>query len=309
MLISKVCSVPRFFVAILMVAAVANYTNGQKITSEEVVSKHLASIGSEDARAKLKNIVATGVVQYGVLRQGGAGAGGKIVFASEGTKSLVGMTFSVPTYPGDTFVFDGKNLKIAFAYNNVRSYIGDYLYRYDDVIKEGLFGGTLSTGWPLLAFKDRKSKLEYAGTRKIDGRDVIVLGYSKKGGSDLEIRLFFDGSTYEHIRTEYRRTVSSQIGSAVPSVGGGVASPPSTQGATGARAADASSSQRELRQVLVEEFSNFKKENSLNLPHNYRAYLMLEGAQGTREYEWKAELTAFFINQPLDPSSFDTGPR
>lgn len=209
------------------------------------------------------------------------------------------MTFALPTYPAETVVFDGKKLKVAYAYSNVRSYLGDYLYRYDDVIKEGLLGGTLSTAWSLGALSDRKAKVEFEGTKKVDDKEAYVLSYLPKGGSDLQIKMYFDANNFEHLRTEYRRIISSQAG-------GGIGSPSLNQGAN---SADASSQQREQRQILIEDFSKYKKENGVNLPHAYRIYVMLDGAAGTREYEWKAEFSQFFFNQPLDPGSFNTSSK
>jgi len=283
----------------------------QKLTAEEVVTKHLNSIAKEETRKVLKNQVATGLVDYKILRAGGAGANGKIVFASEGSKSLVGMTFPIPSYPSETIVYDGSKLKVGFVSNNVRSQIGDYLYKYDEIIKEGLFGGTLTTAWPLHDVAGRKAKLAYEGTKKMDGRELHVVSYSKRGGSDVEIKLFFETTTFHHVRTEYRRTVSSQIGSAgVTSAGsGGFAPPPSGQGTSGARAADASASQRELRHVLIEEFADFKSVTGVTVPHSYRVYVMTDNARGTSEHEWKATFSDFFINQPLDPASFNTADR
>lgn len=255
--------------------------SAQKMKAEEIVAKHLEALGSQEARKKLKNQVASGIVQYRVLRKN-TGGDGRIVLASEGSKILFGMTFSIPSYPAETFIFDGKKSKIAFAINNARSEFGDFVYRYQDVLSEGLFGGTLSSAWTLADLSSRKAKVDLDGTKKINDREAYQLTYLPKGGSDLQIAIFIDKETFQHVRTEYRRIISSQQG----------ASP------------DSSAQQREQRQVLIEDFSNYKKENDLSLPHEYRAYIMLEGGAGTREYEYKAEFSQFYFNQPLDAASF-----
>ncbi len=267
-----------FFVLSFGVSASA-----QKLSAEDVLAKHREAIGAE-ALKNTKNHVATGVVQMTVLRQGGVGGDGKIVMASEGAKSLFGMTFNLPTYPAETIVFDGKKYKVAFAVNNARSPLGDYLYRYSDAIKEGLLGGTLSTGWALNDLAARKAKVELDGTKKINDREAYALTYLPKGGSDLEVTVYIDKENFQHLRTEYRRIISASQG----------ASP------------DASSQRRELRENLTEEFSDFKKVNGLLVPHRYRLHLYLEGQfSGTREYEYKAEFSQFYVNQPLDAASFN----
>lgn len=265
----------------------------QKLSPEEIREKHLQSIAGKELLGELKNVLATGTVRYRVMRQGGVGADGRIVFASEAGKSLIAMNFPISTYPSDKFVFDGRKVKIDFAYNNVRSYLGDFLYRYDNIVSDGLLGGVLSTGWPLYGDSADKYKLDVEGKKSINGRELIAVRYAKKGGTDVEIKMFFDPATFSHVRTEYRRLFSSQIGSVT--------------GAQGAAAADASSRVREIRQILIEEFSDFKKESGYNLPHSYRAYILFDDARGTREYEWIATINEFYINQPIDSSVFETG--
>ncbi len=251
--------------------------------TEEIVTNHIKSIGSLEVLAKISNQVALGDISFRILRSGGAGADGKIVLASEDKKILMGMSFSVANYPREVIVFDGENSKISFAYNNVRSPLGNYLYRYSNVLKEGLLGGVLSAGWALKKLDEKKARVEFKGTRKIDGKEVYALSYMPRGGSDLEIYIFIDKENFWHVRTEYRRIISA----------GQSTSP------------DASSSIRERREVLVEDFSDYKQVNGLTLPYRYKIYLMLEG-QTLNEYEWTANFASFLFNQQLDPDSFNT---
>lgn len=255
----------------------------QKLTAEDIIAKHLDSIGTAEVRKNMKNQVATGGVRYKVLRKN-TGGDGKIVFASEGDKILFGMTFSIPSYPAETIIFDGKNSKVGYAISNTRSEFGDFVYRYKDVVSEGLLGGTLSTAWTLADLSSRKAKIDLSGTKKIDGKEAYLLKYFPNGGSDLQIYIYIDKENYRHLRTEYRRTISS------------------IQGLT----PDSSSQQREQRQTMTEDFSDYKKVSDRNLPHSYRLYVMLEGAAGTREYEYKAEFSQFYFNEQLDPKTFAT---
>jgi hypothetical protein len=264
-----------FFLLLLALKA-----QGQdKIKVEEIIAKHLKSIGDQ----KVNNQVATGDVSFRILRSGGAGANGKIVIASEGKKLLLGMSFPVANYPREIIVFDGKDSKVSFAYQNARSPFGNYLYRYTDILERNLLGGVLSTGWALLNESDARISLK--GTKKINGREAYVLDYLPKRGSDLEISIYIDKENFQHLRTEYRRIISA----------GQSTSP------------DASSNLRERREILMEDFSDYKQVNGLTLPHKYRIYLMLEGqTQGLNEYEWTINFNSFLFNQQLDPNSFNT---
>src|SRR6478672_1119939 len=120
---------------LISVFAASGIAYAQKITAEEIVEKHLSSIGPPVARGALVNQVAAGLVEYKVLRAGGRGGNGKIVLASEANKLLFGMTFPMPTYPAETIIFDGKKVRVNFAYNNVRSYLGDFIYKNESMIK------------------------------------------------------------------------------------------------------------------------------------------------------------------------------
>ncbi|MCX7639314.1 MAG: hypothetical protein N2Z23_02565 [Pyrinomonadaceae bacterium] len=251
----------------------------QKLKAEDVLSKHLEKI---EGLSKLKNIVASGTVSFTMLRAGGAGGSGKIVIASEDNKLLLGMSFMIPNYPGETIIFDGKDSKIAFAINNARSEFGNYIFRYPEVLREGLLGGPFLTHWALKKLKSSKAKISLDGIKKVNGREAYVLEYQPKGSFDLEIRIFIDKETFHHVRTEYFRVISAIQG-------------PNP---------DASASRRERREEMIEEFSDYKVVNQIEIPHSYRIYLMIEGQSRTNEYEWKANFSQFFFNQELDPNTF-----
>ena len=255
----------------------------QKMTAEDVIAKHLESIGTKENRNALKDLTVAGKVSYTQLRTGGGGADGNAILASEGTKSLLGMNLSTPKYPLEKIGYDGNKLRVAFILPGTRSPLGNFFLSYDSIFKEGLFGGILSTGWSLNNLEARKAKVDFDGKRKVDGKEMYVLSYLPKSGSDVSIKLFFDTVTFQHLRTEYKRTISPGQGATV----------------------DASARQRESRQTLVEEFSANKNEKGLNLPHSYRLYLAFDGIAGTSEYEWKFEFSQFFFNQQLDAKSFN----
>lgn len=252
----------------------------QKLKAEDVLRNHLQKT---ENIGKLKNIVASGVVSFSILRAGGVGGDGKIVLASEGNKLLMGMSFMIPNYPGETIVFDGRDHKVAFAFNNARSEFGNYLFRYSEVLKNGIFGGALLTSWSLRRLESNKAKVSLDGTKKVNGREAYVLDYQMKGGLDLEVRIFIDKENFNHLRTEYFRIISAIQGT----------NP------------DTSANRRERREILIEDFLDYKRIGEFELPHAYRIYLMIEGQNRTNEYEWKAVFSRFFFNQELDPNTFN----
>jgi hypothetical protein len=153
---------------------------------------------------------------------------------------------------------------------------------HDLVFKQGLMGGTLSSSWPLLDLASRAAKLEYAGTKRIEDQTLHELRYLPRGGSDLQISLFFDEATCQHVRSEYKRVVEAQTGSR----------------------AYANVQERESRYKMVEEFSRFNVENGLNLPHTYRIEFTADTQSGTFQAEWILKLSQFQFNQKIDPNAF-----
>lgn len=255
----------------------------QKITSEEIIARHLDSIGSAEARAAAKTRVIAGTAVATFRGRGTGNVEGRAVFASEDTKNLFGMAFGTPNYSGEKVGFDGKDLTVGYLRPGIRSSLGSFLLIHESAFRHGLIGGTLSSGWTLLN-PTPNAKLEYAGVETINGRMLHKVKYSPRKGSDLRITLFFDTKNFRHLRTQYERVIATRLG------GGGV---------------DNQASQLETRYKMTEDFSNFKTEGSLTLPHNYNLQLDIESNNGSINYDWKLNLLQFSFNQPIDIKDFN----
>src|SRR5437870_2023942 len=254
----------------------------QKPRTEDIVAKHLQTIGSDKARAAIKTRIISGTAQV-VFHTAPVGqASGRAVLASEGTKSLLGMSFPSPVYPREQLGFNGTSFMAAYVVPGVRSALGSFLMTHTLLFKQGLIGGILSSAWPLLDLANRNSQLEYAGTKTIDNRTLQELKYSPRGGSDLQIKIFFDQETFQHVRTEYERVITAPTGDRSY-----IGNP-----------------QSEIRYKMVEEFSDFKKEGELSLPHTYKIKLTTDTQGGSFSADWIIKLNQFDFNQPIDPNSF-----
>ena len=268
---------------VLFILAIANMYQGALAQKNEIIRKHLDSIGSAEARSVIKDMTVVGSLRYNVLRSGGTGGDGKAVLASDQSRFLVGMSLGIPLYSGENIVFDGKKQRVNFVNSNVRSYLGDFLYRYPDVISRTLLGGSLTGAWLMYDPGFRNCKIEFDGTKKIDGAEVYAMSVLPKGGSDLEIQIFFDKETYRHVRTTYKRTIGA------------------LQGAT----VDTSSQRRGQRQIMTEDFGDFRNEQGLMLPHSYKIYVLYDGETETKEYEWVMKFNQFLFNQNFEPGIFE----
>ena len=253
----------------------------QKMKPEEILAKHLDSIGTSAARAADKTRIMVGDADVNFVTQKSPSAKGRIVLASAGEKLFWGLSLSSINYPSEKFSFDGNKAKVGYVRTGVRSVLGNFVSSNNVLLEEGLLGGTLSTSWALLNMADKKIKLTSEGTKKIDGKDTYVLGFGAK--SDLDITLYFDKETFRHVRTEYKRTSSAGIGT----------SP------------DQSSRFNESRFKITEDFSDFKTENGLTLPHNYRLNYSVTGQNGTTEIQWDFVFNEFAFNKNLSDGTFD----
>lgn len=254
----------------------------QKADVKDVVAKHVASVIAGEKSKKLKNLTAVGEASYIQGSNHQRPWVGKGVVVSEGKNVAIAMTFPLDNYPVDRINSDGKKLVVQFIRPGVRSALGDYLFRNEEIVKEGLFGGVLSTSW-LLNFPDeKKGSMSVQGTKKLDGREVNVVEYNTRGGTGLSVRLFFDAETGRHVRTEYRRTISAQMGPTP----------------------ELSARQSETIEEMTEEFGDFKTENGITLPRSYKVQLAQVYGGNRREFFYNMTFQNFFYDQQLDPSTF-----
>lgn len=268
-----------FFTFVLTIQTVFS----QKIEVKELISKHLASITGPERKAKLANVTAVGEAEFiqGVNHQ--RLATGKSVFVSDGKRVAMAMTFPLDNYPVDRVTFDSKKLSIPFIRPGIRSPFGDYLMRNEEIVKEGLFGGALSTGWMFHYPDEKKGSLSLEGKKKVDGREAYVVSYSPKAGSGLNVRIFFDSETGRHVRTEYRRVISAQMGPTP----------------------ELSARQNETIEEMSEDFADFKTENGVTLPRSYKVRLASIRGGNTREFFYTLSFGTFYYDQQLDASTFD----
>ena len=270
--------------AFVLTVTAVSFANAQKLKAEDVVAKNLESIGTPDARAAAKSLIAVGNGTAKFLSNADLQSPGRIVIASEGTKFFFGINLESTTnrFADELYTFDGNASSVGLPRQGNRSALGLFVQSNKMTIEQGLLGGTLSTAWVIANISENKGKLSFDGLKKVDGKEAYVLGYSKKGGGDVDVSLYFDKDTFRHIRTEYKRMSSAGIG---------------------LRPED-STKYDETRFKLVEEFGDFRAESGLTLPHTYRIVYSTSGQRGTTEIEWKFTLNEFSANQKLEPTTF-----
>jgi hypothetical protein len=269
--------------AVLPVAPAAGQEN-KKLTTDEVVARHLESIGSKEARAAVSHRVVGGPVKY-VIRLGGGGyldGGGLLV--SSGPKVSYTMKFPNSEYPIEQMGFDGAKAESGFLPAGGRTPLSLFLNQQNLPLKEGLFGGVLSVAWPLGRIEQSQPRLEYRGLKKLDGKETYSLGYkARKGGSDLKIAMYFDPATFRHIRTEYKFEIGARLGE------GG---------------ANDSTRVQESYYTLIEDFDDFRAVDGLTLPHKYRLQLSVNTSGGSLLRDWSLAVEQISHKVPIEDSVF-----
>lgn len=274
----KVLAISSLFVCIFSMIASA-----QKLKPEEVIAKHLESIGTAEKRDSIKSLIAVGDVNVKFVTQKNHPAEGRIVIASTGAKNFIGMNLNAVDYPLEKFSFDGDKAKVGFVRASTRSVLGNFVLSNGMMLEQSLLGGALTTSWVPVNPSDKKGKFTSEGSKKIDGKETYAIGFSVKGGGDLDITMYFDKANFRHVRTEYKRSSPAGIGT----------NPNQSAGFS------------ETRYKLVEDFSDHKEVEGLTLPHTYKILYSVSGQNGTTEIEWTATLTEFGFNQTLEDSTFD----
>lgn len=276
------------FLAALFCAAIFSTTLtaapalDDKMKPEDVIAKHLASIGTADALAAVKSRVIVGNTTARLkLTNTPIEITGPMQLASEGDKVLLAMIFNSSNYSYEKAGYDGRDLTVGVLESGRRSVLSDFFFAHEAIFKQGLIGGALSSAWPFLKASSKNLKLGYGGTKKVNDRSAHELKFRNAG--DLQVSLFFDAETFQHIRTEYKYTVPAQMG----------------------RVSTESASQKESIYRLTEEFSNFKTENNLTLPHTYRLRLSVELPQRTQTLDFEMALAQFVFNEPVEAAQFN----
>jgi len=233
-------------ILILGSAVFAQKDKGAKLTADEVIAKHLASIGTPEDLAAVKSRVMIGTAKISSKLGFDGGLTGTAQFASEGDKVILAMIFNSSNYPYEKAAFDGKDQTVGYP-NGIKTYLATFLRTQNGIMKQGLLGGVLSSAWPLLDVQGNKAKVDMGGTVEVDGKQLYKLKYTS-GVGGLKVTLYFDAETFRHVRTDYKYTVEAQ------------------QGATAIQSA----SVKPDYYTLEEDFGDFKMAGKLTLPMSYK---------------------------------------
>jgi hypothetical protein len=237
------------------------------ITLDQLIANHIKSLGSPEALAQANARQIDGVAHFEVVVGGGGKLDGKAALVSDARKMKMGMLFNDPAYSGEVFTSNGDKVAAKSMKTGMRSIVGGFVYDHSQLMREGLIGGALSSGWALLDVKGRNAKLTFDGFKKVNDRQLYQLTYRpKKNSGDLDIKLFLD-ENFRHVMSVYSVTIAQRLG---------VAPDPNNPAAPVGASETASARQDQTRYLLEETYADFKQNNGLTLPTKYTLRLTYE---------------------------------
>ena len=256
------------------------------MTIDDLTAKHIAAVGAKEKLASVRNLFLLGDAGF-KIHGSAAQLAGRAAILSDRARVTWGLTFQSNEYPQDQFGFDGKKVVVRRTSPEGRSLLTQFLNDNRKLLEDGILGGALSRTWILLN-NGGKGRIKVAGTKKLDGRETIVVDYNPKG-ADFLTKLYFDAETFRHVRSEHTVAQSAVQG---PSM-------------------DASAGQAGSLTRLTEVFSDFKKMGDLMLPTAYKITYSRSGvgnvstqAGSAREVEWSFRFTDFAVDQDLADDAF-----
>lgn len=266
------------------------------ITLEQLISNHLASIGTPEARSAINSRVAQGTTRFEFVTGGAGKMDGKTTVVSEGNNFRMVMRFGNVDYKGEDLLTNGDKVQVLGTPN--RSTLGTFLYAQNALIREGLFVGELSTAWPLLDPKIRSAKLSYNGLVKVNGTEFHEVKFVPKRSTDMDIRLYFDKETFRHVMTVASVSLNPQLL-------GGVTNTVDFMQRDSAQGSPetAQARQQPTRFKVEQRFLEFHQLDGLTLPMESVMRFTVEGQTST-ERIYTTNFERVENNVPLDARNF-----
>lgn len=183
----------------------------EEYTPDDIVNKHLESLGPAARRIKTRVVRARIAV---VAISGGVGrSDGEALILSDRHKLRYQMDFTNERYRGEQFVFDGARAYVAEYQPGKTSPFADFMRVKNELLSEGLFGGSITTGWALLDLSTRNPKVHYNGIKTVDGRRLHELAYRfGHGTNDVDVKLYFELGSFRHVYSRYAVTLAVGLG-------------------------------------------------------------------------------------------------
>ncbi len=274
------------FIWVTLATVIEGASGDPELSNEEILSRHLSSIGSPEILADYRTLAVQGTGELQMLMGGTGGVSGNMVFVSEAQNSRFSLNFNHLQYSGEQFVCNGDKVGIEFIRNETRtrSALGNFLYRSPELIRNGLWGGTLKRSWTLLNAKAQKLKFRYRGITEVEGKKLHDLELDCRGCGEIKVHVYLEPETFRHLRTTYRMVL------------------PAAPTEMGRR--DIIKDGQFVRYNMDEEFSEFQTTDGLTVPTRWFVRYSLDQPGRPVMITLEIRLTTGLRNAPLEPGLF-----
>jgi hypothetical protein len=284
----------------LFIAPVAR-AKDEKLKPEQLIAKHLESIGSPEALKAIKTRATAGASHITIRVGGQADMEGAGNLMSDGFALRLSLKFPALNYPGEQLAFDGSKTFVGQIAPGARSNLGSFIFTNDELLTEGLMFGTLSTSWALLNQSDRQPKLDLSGQKKSEGRSLYELRYTpKRRNGNVTAFFYFDAETFRHVRSQFKAEIvpiQSSSGGSGRGGGGG-------KGGGGGGPSGTTERGETTKYTITEQFDDFKQVDGLTLPHAYKLDFAVDAPNGGFVGTWTYTVKQVAHNQPIEKQIF-----
>lgn len=125
-------------ICILAIGFLVMASSAQNLTSQEIIDKHLAALGTKEKRDSLKTLIARGASEFEAnapLVKGGGGA----ILVSDAANLFFLMSFNSKEYPFEKVGYFGNRLSLPSTPMGDRSLLGKFLAEHSRILTDGFF--------------------------------------------------------------------------------------------------------------------------------------------------------------------------
>lgn len=262
-----------------------------KIKADELLARHRASVGTEEVLTAYQTAGMQGTGQFRMIRGGTGSLEGRVAMISDVLKSRFSLDLGHLLYSGEQFISDGKNVEIQYVRNETqtRSDLGMFLFRYPQLIKNGIWGGSLTRTWVLLNHDAKELRLRYERLSEKDGKQLHEASIDCKACGEITIHLFFESGTFRHVLTTYSLVTPSP-----PTEGRSLRTPMKDPPF--------------VRYRMEEHFSNFRTQGGITQPTQWLIRYTRDQQDRPVMLELESHFEIQVINNPYDPTLFEARP-
>lgn len=142
----RICGVGIFCLSLILLLVCEGGSGAvkTKLSPEELIARHLEALGSAQARSRRTSCQLLGASEFEIVTGGMGRLPGRATLITSERRFRMTIAFGVNEYPAEDLAFSGERVAVGYIQPGVRSALGHFLVRFEEILSEGFFGGVLS---------------------------------------------------------------------------------------------------------------------------------------------------------------------